>query len=150
MKSQGVVNIENISVKDSSGGRRSTNTFVVTFRLPTLPKHVTVGYMRVPVDLYIPYPLRCFKCQKFGHGSKACKGTETCARCGQSGHNGDCSNEQSVLTGVADIPPSVRNAEKQNHIVTCTLQNTVTALATLTQKKYNKPLALPLTDDLVM
>ena len=56
----------------------------------------------------------------------------------------------SVPTAVADIPPSVRNAEKQNHIVTCTLQNTVTALATLKQKKYNKPLALPLTDDLVM
>jgi len=93
MKSQGVVNIENISVKDSIGGRRSTNTFVVTFRLPTLPKHVIVGYMRVPVDLYIPNPLRCFKCQKFGHGSKACKGTETCASCGQTGHNGDCSNE---------------------------------------------------------
>jgi len=92
MKSQGVVNIENISVKDSSGGR-SSNTFVVTFRLPTLPKHVIVGYMRVPVDLYILNPLRCFKCQKFGHGSKACKGTETCARCGQTGHNGDCSNE---------------------------------------------------------
>jgi len=34
MKSQGVVFIENISVKDSSGGKRSTNTFVVTFRLP--------------------------------------------------------------------------------------------------------------------
>jgi len=93
MKSQGVVNIENISVKDSSGNRRSTNTFVVTFRLPTLPKHVIVGYMRVLVDLYVPNPLRCFKCQKFGHGSKACKWTETCARCGQTGHNGDCSNK---------------------------------------------------------
>jgi len=56
MKSQGVVNIENMSVKDSSGGRRSTNTFVVTFRLPTLPKHVIVGYMRVPVNLYIESP----------------------------------------------------------------------------------------------
>ena len=86
MKSQGVVNIENISVEDSSGGRRSTNTFGVTFRLPTLPKHVIVGYMRVPVDLYIPNPLHCFKCQKFDRGSKACKGTETCARCSQTGH----------------------------------------------------------------
>ena len=81
MKSQGVVNIDNISVKDSSGGRKNTDTFVVTLRLPTLPKRVIVlcGYMTVPVDPYIPNPLRCFKCQKFGHGNKACKGNETCA-----------------------------------------------------------------------
>lgn len=94
LSSQGVTAIYNVTVKDGPDGRRPTNTFFVTFRLPTIPKHLKVGYIRVPVTAYIPAPLRCFKCQKFGHGLKVCKGDTTCAKCGQIDHDTDnCSNE---------------------------------------------------------
>jgi len=66
LKPQGVKDIFNMTVKDDSGRRRNTNTFIVTFNTPVVPKHITVGCIRVPVSVYIPNPLRCFKCQKFG------------------------------------------------------------------------------------
>ena len=94
LKPQGVSDITNITVKDDSGSRRNTNTFIITFKAPSIPKHLRIGYIRVPVSPYIPNPLRCFKCQKFGHGKNACRGRETCATCGQVGHTGsDCTNE---------------------------------------------------------
>lgn len=49
LSSQGVTAIYNVTVKDGPDGRRPTNTFFVTFRLPTIPKHLKVGYIRVPV-----------------------------------------------------------------------------------------------------
>lgn len=84
LKSQGVVQILNITVKDDSGGRRNTNTFILTFKLTALPKFLKIGYLRVPVSVYIPNPLRCFNCQKFGHGKSNCKGRAICAKCGES------------------------------------------------------------------
>ena len=94
LKPQGVSDVMNISVRDDSGGRRNTNTFIVTFKAPTTPKHLYVGYLRVPVPMYIPNPLHCFKCQKFGHSKSACRGRETCATCGHFGHsNNNCTYE---------------------------------------------------------
>ena len=61
LKPQGVKDIFNITVKDDSGGRRNTNTFIVIFKTPVIPKYITVGYLRVPVSIYIPNPLRRFK-----------------------------------------------------------------------------------------
>ena len=37
---------------------------------------------------YIPYPLRCFQCQKFGHSQKWCKNQLACWKCGSEGYNG--------------------------------------------------------------
>ena len=94
LKPQGVSDITNITVKDDSGSRRNTNTFIITFKAPSIPKHLRIGYIRVPVSPYIPNPLRCFKCQKFGHGKNACRGRETCATCGQVGHtSSNCTSE---------------------------------------------------------
>jgi len=95
LKTQQVQDIQNISVKNDSGGRRNTNTYIITFSTPTIPKHLKIGFIRVPVAVFIPNPLRCFKCQKFGHGSKTCKGSITCSTCGQVGHSADsCQGQQ--------------------------------------------------------
>jgi len=94
LKPQGVSDITNITVKHDSYSRKNTNTFIITFKAPTIPKYLHVGYLRVPVSTYIPNPLCCFKCQKFGHGKNACRGRETYATCGQIGHtSSDCTNE---------------------------------------------------------
>ena len=66
-------------------GTKPTNTFIVTFKGSDVPSSLKIGYMNIRVDAYIPNPLRCFKCQEYGHGSAKCKGKERCSRCGQ-GH----------------------------------------------------------------
>jgi len=44
------------------------------------------------VDPYIPNPLRCFKCQKFGHSSRFCRNEAVCHRCGGKHTEEDCNN----------------------------------------------------------
>ena len=94
LKSQGVVGCSNISVKSDSGERRKTNTYILTFHTTVPPKHVYISdYLRIPVAVYIPNPLRCFKCQKFGHSQNNCKGQKVCARCATPGHDAtDCTS----------------------------------------------------------
>ena len=57
LKTQFVKDIYNISDKTDSGDRRKTNTFIVTFNIPSAPKFLKIGYIRVPVTTYIP--IRC-------------------------------------------------------------------------------------------
>ena len=51
--------------------RVPTNTLILNFSIPTLPDSVKAGYLRISVAPYIINPLRCFNCQKFGHGQNA-------------------------------------------------------------------------------
>ena len=93
LSSQGVSSVKRINVRRNNE-LVPTNTLILTFSTPTLPDSVKAGYLRIPVVPYIPNPLRCFKCQKFGHGQNTCRGRLTCARCGQFDHDGKtCQNE---------------------------------------------------------
>ncbi|GBO40288.1 hypothetical protein AVEN_190982-1 [Araneus ventricosus] len=63
-----------------------------------LPEHIKAGYMRLSVRTYIPNPLRCFKCQRFGHSKTSCRGTLTCARCAEVGHEStDCTRTEKCV-----------------------------------------------------
>lgn len=63
--------------------RIPTNTIVLTFSTPHLPKSIKVGYLKVKVEVYVPNPLRCYHCQKFGHHEEQCKAEyRRCAKCG--------------------------------------------------------------------
>ncbi|GFV94054.1 uncharacterized protein TNCV_3357011 [Trichonephila clavipes] len=54
-------------------------------------KSVKAAYLNCPVRPYIPNPLRCFQCQRFGHSKLTCRGQATCARCAEVGHDSaDC------------------------------------------------------------
>ncbi|GBN04963.1 putative RNA-directed DNA polymerase from transposon X-element [Araneus ventricosus] len=63
-----------------------TKHFILTFNTPRLPEYIKAGYVRCSVRPYIPNPLRCFKCQRFGHSKTNCRGTLICARCAVAGH----------------------------------------------------------------
>jgi len=67
LKSQGVNDHYNISVRSDDGQRRNTSTHILTVNLPTFPNEIKIGYLNVRVDVYIPNPVHCFKCQRFGH-----------------------------------------------------------------------------------
>ena len=69
------------------GKKVPTGTCVITFKTPKKPETVKIGYLRVPVKTFIPNPLRCFKCQKYGHGQTSCRRGTVCSNCGLPDHD---------------------------------------------------------------
>ncbi|XP_067121797.1 uncharacterized protein [Centruroides vittatus] len=86
LSDQGVTSVRRISIR-RDGKLIPTKHLILTFNNPALPSFVTAGYLRCAVRLYIPNPLRCFKCQRFGHSQTSCRGKSLCAQCGTEGHD---------------------------------------------------------------
>ncbi|XP_055924580.1 uncharacterized protein LOC129956673 [Argiope bruennichi] len=80
LQGQGVTHVRRITI-------RRDGHLILTFHSPKLPEYIYAGYMKLPVRQYIPNPLRCFQCQRFGHSKVNCRGTVTCARCAEKGHD---------------------------------------------------------------
>ena len=86
LRPEGVTDVRRIIIKRNDN-TIATNTFVLTFDRPALPKSIKAGYINLKVDPYIPNPLRCFKCQRFGHHKDNCRRKPVCARCGSEDHH---------------------------------------------------------------
>ena len=93
---QGVIDARRVTIK-KNGVVILTNTILLTFATSKLPETIKIGYLRVKVSPFIPNPLRCFKCQKFGHTSGVCKSEEICIKCGKQRHEEDCKNQASCV-----------------------------------------------------
>ena len=72
--------------------RRKTPLIILTFDLNTLPVELKCGYLNVRVDKYIPPPLRCFKCNGFGHTANVCKKNVSCTKCAEEHKKDECIN----------------------------------------------------------
>ena len=94
LKAEGVIKLHRISVF-RNGQRKPTGTLILTFQSQNLPKYISVGYYRVAVSQFIPNPMRCYKCQKFGHTKFNWRKNEVCNKCGKEGHTDSqqCTNE---------------------------------------------------------
>lgn len=108
LRPEGVVHVKHIMRKKGTIPE-PTNTFILTFAKPTPPKSVKAVYLNLPVETYIPNPLRCYNCQKYGHGSSTCSRQAVCARCGKGDHHdhnqcheqphcANCSGEHSAFS----------------------------------------------------
>ncbi len=75
LRSQGVIAAKRMIIRKNDRLIR-TGTYILTFGLPTVPSRIRLGYTIVGVDVFIPSPLRCFKCQRFGHGQNSCRGNQ--------------------------------------------------------------------------
>ena len=89
LKDQGVVGVNQVTLK-KEGKVIPTNTLFLTFGSPELSKEITVGFLKVKVDLFVPNPMCCFNCNKFGHTSQHCKVAAKCTGCGKDKHEGQC------------------------------------------------------------
>jgi len=91
-------------VSKRNGMIEKTHTFVITFGIPSSPKSIRAAYMKLTVDPYITSPLRCFNCQRFGHGKANCKRKPICAKCSQEGHtDSDCNNASKCANCAANL-----------------------------------------------
>lgn len=87
LKSQGVIAVRRCTKKDQAQVSYDTGLFFFTFNTPNIPEEIKIGYEIVEVRQYIPEPLRCFTCLKFGHTKHMCPTkTEKCGNCYENTH----------------------------------------------------------------
>ena len=93
-------------VSKRNGRNTKTPVWILTFDTTTPPQTIEVEYLRVDVEAFQRKPLRCFKCQRFGHPGKKCRAEKpTCATCGKKEkHNKDCK-----------VAPRCSNCRKDGH-----------------------------------
>ncbi|XP_055691074.1 uncharacterized protein LOC129794306 [Lutzomyia longipalpis] len=76
----------NQNAREGASAWMNTGTFIVTFALPEIPAYIKAGYLKVNVAPFVPNPLRCFKCQKYGHMKTSCRGVAMCGICADREH----------------------------------------------------------------
>lgn len=108
-----------------------TNAFILTFASVTLPSLIKVAYHRVKVRPYIPNPMRCFSCQKFGHTNKFCNSKPVCAKCASGSHVADnCTSQYFQCINCKGNHPSYSrtcpNWTEEKEILTLKVRNNVT------------------------
>jgi len=104
LKEQGVTATQNI-FQTRDGQKKKTATIILTFSMANPPPRIKAGYESVAVDPYIPNPLRCFKCQQFGHGQFTCTRKPICAKCGLDAHGDEsCSTTSHCANCKGDHP----------------------------------------------
>ncbi|XP_071105237.1 uncharacterized protein [Haliotis cracherodii] len=90
LQTQGVSAVKRFSRKKDDSTFEPTNTYLFTFARSSIPQSIKAGYVNIGVEVYVPNPLRCFRCQHFGHGSKSCNRSVVCQRCGNNHESTDC------------------------------------------------------------
>ena len=85
LKEHHVKYVKRFQIKSVLNGKsvfNDTKTVLLQFHNDVLPPFVRIGYLNFLVKQYVPKPLRCFKCNRFGHTSTKCRGKERCSKCG--------------------------------------------------------------------
>ena len=76
-------------IKKKGGETIRTNRIILYFT-DEMPEHVYLGWKRFRVSLYVPPPLRCYNCQKFGHKAIHCRSKTKCPTCSGNHSHGEC------------------------------------------------------------
>ena len=92
LASQGVKFVKRFRFKssDSSELKDSKSDFL-QFTTAVLPGEVKIGYLFFRVKQYVPRPLRCFRCNRYGHVAGHCRGKLRCSICGGKHKYSECS-----------------------------------------------------------
>ena len=105
LKSQGVLTVTRMTKRaqasDIIEGQSSANpqrielkSVILTFKTQ-LPQQIHLCFQIFKVKQYIPNPIRCFKCQRFGHPAQQCRYKERCVRCGGPHNFETCPQKES-------------------------------------------------------
>ncbi|GFT03140.1 putative RNA-directed DNA polymerase from transposon BS [Trichonephila clavipes] len=111
---QGVIQVRRITIKKDAT-IIPTKHLILTFNRPKLPHAIKAGYLNCKIRPYVPNPLRCFKCQRFGHSQTSCRGQLTCSRCASVGHSStDCTLEPKCINCAQSHPSDSKICPKWN------------------------------------
>jgi hypothetical protein len=95
------------------GTLKPTSTIILTFNTLDMPAKVIVGFHILNVRTYIPNPMRCFHCQRFGHTKNVCKNTQLCRSCGLDFHGEvDCTEKVKCVNCQGPHESSSRDCPK--------------------------------------
>ena len=89
LKKFGVVAAKRFT-KNIEGRTEKTPTILLTFNKPNCPDKLEYDYVVYRVEKYVPNPLICHRCGKYGHHEVGCGKERICLRCGDSKHDGSC------------------------------------------------------------
>ena len=80
--------------KKENGTLVNTTAVVLEYETESnIPERITIDYLYYRVRDYIPNPIRCYRCQKYGHTKTFCRSKEpVCARCAQNHLTEHCEN----------------------------------------------------------
>lgn len=86
-----IVSIERMTYWDKDAKIAKTGTSLkITFRATELPKQVILYYTIKHLEYFIPKPLVCKKCLRFGHIARSCRDPVTrCENCSKPTHASD-------------------------------------------------------------
>ncbi|KAH7967054.1 hypothetical protein HPB49_021914 [Dermacentor silvarum] len=100
--------IHRVQTSSSEWESRRTNSVVLTFAPNSeRPEKINLGFTRHELIDYVETPPRCFKCQRFGHIAKYCRGEQRCKRCGGPHDFKTCaSKENSVCANCGGDHPA--------------------------------------------
>ncbi|GBN11551.1 hypothetical protein AVEN_246249-1 [Araneus ventricosus] len=128
LQGQGVSHVRRISIR-RDGQLLNTKHLILTFDSAKLPENIKAGYMRLSVRTYIPNPLRCFQCQRFGHSKTSCRGTLTCARCAEVGHEStNCTRAEKCVNCKGEHTSFSRNCfawEQEKEIISTKIKQQI-------------------------
>ena len=80
LKSQNVYEVKKI-LKKFGNDLVETGLIIITLATLNLPEYINIGYEKVKLRPYIPYPLRCRNCLRFGHTTNSCRNNKVCPNC---------------------------------------------------------------------
>ena len=71
----------------TDGQAVATSAVILAYE-DTLPKEVFINLRRFNISKYVPTPIRCNRCQRFGHKATQCEKPKiVCSRCSARGHD---------------------------------------------------------------
>jgi len=92
LASQGVKSVKRFRFKSSGSSElKDSKSVFLQFTTADLPGEVKTGYLFFRVKQYVPGPLRCFKCNRYGHVAGHCRGKLRGSICGGEHKYNECS-----------------------------------------------------------
>lgn len=113
LKRQNICKVNKI-MRKVNNELKETGLIIVTFGSTTLPSEILIGYESVRVRPYIPLPLKCKNCLRFGHHFNNCNNKKLCTSCSKEFHI-DLENNETCEELLSCINCIENNKENSNH-----------------------------------